>query len=84
MLVAITNREMFDHGMGVVLARWRRLCEDDFADWLEKVYLDKKWGEGSFNAGAGGFPGVYLLVCLSVCICILTVFMYRHVPSQQL
>lgn len=58
MLVRITNREIFDRGVAVVLATWRdHLNEDVFADWFETVYLSEDWGNGSFHAGAGQVPG---------------------------
>jgi hypothetical protein len=59
MLVRITNREIFDRGVAVVLADWRdNLNEDVFAAWFEDIYLNDDWGNGSFHAGAGGVPGI--------------------------
>jgi hypothetical protein len=57
MLSRITNREIFDRGVDVVLQEWRGMGEHEFADWFETVYLNEDWGNGSFHAGAGEVPG---------------------------
>ena len=62
MLIKITDRDIFDYGVQVVVAGWRNDGEDDFADWFEHVYLADDWDGGSFFAGAGGVPGKYIFV----------------------
>jgi hypothetical protein len=57
MLSAITDREIFQRGVEVVLADWRYHQQDAFADWFESVYLCDAWDNGSFFAGAGDRPG---------------------------
>jgi hypothetical protein len=58
MLSRIIDKEIFDHGMDIVLAEWRCHGENAFADWFQSVYLADDWGNGSFHAGAGGDPGI--------------------------
>jgi hypothetical protein len=61
MLVKITNQDIFDRGVAVVLAHWRdEMLETVFADWFESVYVNEDWRHGSFYAGAGQIPGEML------------------------
>jgi hypothetical protein len=50
MLSRITDKEIFDHGMDIVLAEWRCHGENVFADWFQSVYLADDWGNGSLRA----------------------------------
>jgi hypothetical protein len=54
----ITDKAIFDRGMNLVPAEWRWHGENAFADWFQSVYLADDWDNGSFHAGAGGYPGI--------------------------
>jgi hypothetical protein len=47
-LSAITDWEIFQRGVEVVLAYWRYHQQDAFADWFESVYLCDAWDNGAF------------------------------------
>jgi hypothetical protein len=57
MLSAITDWEIFQRGVEVVLAYWRNHQQDAFADWFESVYLCDAWDNGPFFDGDGDRPG---------------------------
>jgi hypothetical protein len=57
MLSTITDRDIFERGVQVVLADWRYHNQHAFADWFESVYLSDAWDNGAFFAGAGDRPG---------------------------
>jgi hypothetical protein len=57
MLFAITDREIFQRGVEVVLADWRYRQQDALADWFESAYLCDAWDIGAFFDGADGRPG---------------------------
>jgi hypothetical protein len=48
-LAKITDRDVFQHGAGVVMAEWRCNHENAFADWFESAYLAEDWDNGSFH-----------------------------------
>jgi hypothetical protein len=48
MLSAITDREIFQWVVEVVLAYWRYHQQDAFADGFESVYLCDSWDNGAF------------------------------------
>jgi hypothetical protein len=48
MLFAITDWEIFQRGVEVVLADWRYHQQDALADWFESVYLCDAWDNGTF------------------------------------
>jgi hypothetical protein len=48
MLSAITDREIFQRVLEIVLAYWRYHQQDAFADWFESVYLCDAWDNGAF------------------------------------
>jgi hypothetical protein len=48
MLSAITDREIFERVVEVVLAYWRYHQQDAFADGFESVYLCDAWDNGAF------------------------------------